>query len=169
MVIRLFVFLSVAILAYSAHADCVQQLSDAGYSVKRLAPFSDGRCGIDDPVLVYATPSAKFSSPITLSCKFARKVGEWAQDMGAQRIDHVGGYNCRKIAGSIFWSQHSYGNAIDVTAIDGVPISKQWRSAYKTACRHFTTAIGPGHDLRHQHHLHIDNGWGFGCIADIVR
>ena len=143
MAIRLFVLLSACILVYPAYADCAGDLADAGYSVKRLAPFSNGRCGIDDPVLVYATPSTKFSSPITLSCKFARKVGEWAEVMGAQRID--------------------------VTAIDGVPISKQWRSAYKTACRHFTTAIGPGHDLRHQHHLHIDNGWGFGCIADIVR
>ena len=110
MAIRLFVLLSACILVYPAHADCAGDLADAGYSVKRLAPFSDGRCGIDDPVLVYATPSAKFSSPITLSCKFARKVGEWAQDMGARRIDHVGGYNCRKIAGSIFWSARCAGS-----------------------------------------------------------
>lgn len=169
MFIRLFVFLGVGILAYSAQADCVSDLESRGYEVKRLAAFSDGRCGIDDPVLLSATPSTNFSSPITLSCEFARKIGEWAADIDARHITHVGGYNCRKIAGSMFWSQHSYGNAIDVTAIDGIPISKRWRKAYRYGCKHFTTVMTPDHDEAHQDHLHIDNGWGLSCLFDFVR
>lgn len=155
------------IFSSTAHADCVSSLQ--GYSVKRLAPFADGSCGIDDPVLLSATPSTKFSSPITLSCEFARKVGEWTKNIGAKHITHAGGYNCRKIAGSMFYSQHSYGNAIDVTHIDGVAISKQWRTAYKEACKIFNTVRTPDHDAAHHDHLHIDAGWGFGCIVDFVR
>ena len=41
-------------------------------------------------------------------------MGDWASDINAKSIAHVGGYNCRKIAGSPFMSQHSYGKAIDV-------------------------------------------------------
>ena len=157
------------LVALPAYADCASSLMSQGYAVKRLSAFSDGVCGIDDPVLLSATPSTNFSSPITLSCKFAKKVGAWTAAIGADHITHVGGYNCRKIAGSFFMSQHSYGNAIDVVAIDGVPISKQWRSAYKEACKIFTTVRTPDHDAAHHDHLHIDSGWGFGCIVDFVR
>jgi len=152
-----------------AFADCAESLSDAGYSVKPLQAFKDGACGISDPVKLYATPTTKFSSPIVLSCKFARRVGDWTKDIGAHHITHVGGYNCRKVRGGFLMSQHSYGNAIDVLKINGVPISKEWRHAYKRACKYFSTVRTPDHDANHQHHLHIDNGWGMGCIFDIVR
>ena len=152
-----------------AFADCVSSLLESGYRVERLAPFKDGSCGISDPVRMYATPTTDFSSPITLSCPFAKRVGDWAFDIGAKHITHIGGYNCRKVRGGFMMSQHSYGNAIDVKKIDGVPISKQWRHAYKRACKYFTTVRTPDHDANHQHHLHIDNGWGMGCMFDIVR
>ena len=152
-----------------ALSGCFNDLQSAGYGVKRLAPFSEGECRIADPVLLSSTPTTKFSSPVTLSCEFARDVGKWTADIGAKHISHVGGYNCRMTRKGWIRSQHSYGTAIDVSAINGVPISKEWYSAYKSACKVFNTVLTPKHDALHQHHLHIDNGWGHSCFFDIFR
>ena len=161
--------LALILLPSFAFADCTSDLQSSGYKFKPLASFQDGHCGIEEPVRLYATPTTKLSKPIVLECSFVKKVGSWTKDIGASRISHVGGYNCRKVRGGFLASQHSYGNAIDVSSIDGVPISKSWRHAYKRACKYFSTVRTPDHDANHQHHLHIDNGWGYGCLFDIVR
>ena len=103
---------------------------------------------------------------LTLSCPFAKRVGDWASDIKAKSIAHVGGYNCRKIAGSPFMSQHSYGKAIDIVKINGVAISDEWKEATASACNHFNNVLpGPGSDKAHAHHLHLDSGFGRPCWA----
>lgn len=163
-----YIFLFVFIFS-PAMSDCFNDLRSSGYVVKKLAPFSEGDCEIGDPVLLSSTPTTNFSSPVTVSCEFAKDIGRWTADMGAKHITHVGGYNCRMTRKGWIRSQHSYGNAIDISAIDGVPISEQWYSAYKSACKVFNTVLTPKHDALHQNHLHIDNGWGHSCFFDIVR
>ena len=66
-------------------------------------------------------------------------------------------------------SQHSYGNAIDIAAIDGIPISTNWRASAKKACWYFNNVLTPETDRAHHDHLHLDNGLGFPCWAKSIK
>jgi hypothetical protein len=56
-------------------------------------------------------------SVITPQCKeFALDVMQRSAPSRAGEILFAGVYNCRKISGSASWSQHSYGNAVDMFA-----------------------------------------------------
>ena len=142
---------------------CLLALKQEGYVFNSLTGFQGPKCSIKQPVKLFSTPTAKLQTPVTLSCKFARSFGAWASDIHASNITHMGGYNCRKIAGSNFMSQHSYGNAIDISSIDGVSIKDSWQEAAKVACKHFTNVLTPASNAAHHDHLHLDNGMGFPC------
>ena len=143
--------------------ECLLALEQEGYVFDALAGFEGPKCNIKQPVKLYSTPTTKLETPVTLSCKFARSFGAWASDIHASKITHMGGYNCRKIAGSNFMSQHSYGNAIDISSIDGVSIKDSWQEAAKVACKHFTNVLTPASNAAHHDHLHLDNGMGLPC------
>ena len=75
-------------------------------------------------------------------------------------------------AHQLFWThsqsrrgQHSYGNAIDISVIDGVSISANWEGPAEKACRHFTNILTPATNAAHQDHLHLDKGMGLPCWA----
>tara|TARA_B100000963_G_scaffold113140_1_gene98478 strand:+ start:2087 stop:2437 length:351 start_codon:yes stop_codon:yes gene_type:complete len=70
-----------------------------------------------------------------------------------------------KIAGSPFMSQQSYGKAIDVAKINGVPIEDEWKQATASACKHFNNVLGPWSDKAHANDLHLDSGFGRPCWA----
>ena len=69
-------------------------------------------------------------------------------------------------------SEHSFGNAIDVSGFrlaDGreIVIVRDWkktdtqeaaflREVHAGACQHFTTVLGPGADVFHYNHFHLD-------------
>jgi len=85
------------------------------------------------------------------------------------QINHMGSYNCRKIAGSSSWSQHSFANAIDVEGLifkDGerLTINKDWHSQpilqelASTACDRFNVVLSPNYNAAHKDHLHFDLG-----------
>ena len=120
--------------------------------------------GLKKPIKLYSLPSTELNKPITLSCAFGKRVGEWANDIAAKKIDHVGGYNCRKINGSTLMSQPSYGKAIDVVSINNIPILEKWREASDSACKYFNNVFGPGSDKAQANHLHLDSGLGFQCL-----
>jgi len=94
----------------SHHVDCTLRLEDQGYKFETLSGYDGAKCSIEEPIKLYSTPTTKLTSPVTLSCSFAEAFGDWAADVGAKNMTHMGGYNCRRIAGSMFMSQHSYGN-----------------------------------------------------------
>ena len=144
---------------------CYNKLEDAGYKFDELAEFGPSNCRVKKPIKLYSLPKTTLNTPITLSCPFAKRVGDWASDINAKSISHVGGYNCRKIAGSPFMSQHSYGKAIDIVKINGVAISDEWKEATASACKHFNNVLGPGSDKAHANHLHLDSGFGRPCWA----
>ena len=146
-------------------ADCTASLSDQGYKFEKLSGYDGDTCSIEEPIKLYSTPTTLLTSPVILSCSFAEAFGDWAEDVGAKNMTHMGGYNCRKIAGSIFMSQHSYGNAIDISVIDGVSISANWEGPAEKACRHFTNILTPATNTAHQDHLHLDKGMGLPCWA----
>ena len=72
-------------------------------------------------------------------------------------------------------SEHSYGIAIDITAIEDAEVSKHWkdtghrgkllRGAAKEACRFFSNVLTPDTNRLHHGHFHLDDGVGFSCDA----
>ena len=89
------------------------------------------------------------------------------------RLEHVGSYACRAIAGSRRQSQHASANALDIVGFrlrDGRPNSvlRQWpnqgvdatilRRVHHAACASFHTTLGPDYNAAHHDHFHIDMG-----------
>ena len=72
-------------------------------------------------------------------------------------------------------SEHSFGMAIDVSAINGAVVSKHWkdkgskgkklRDAASAACKHFSNVLTPETNRLHHNHFHLDSGFGFQCDA----
>ena len=120
-----------------------------------------------------------------LNCVFAMRLASWLKEEGgpAARTSgstlakfHTGpGYECRGRNGdnSGKISEHGLGNAVDITAIglgDGrmlnvastpdasSPASAPLAAMRKSACRYFTTVLGPGSNAAHASHLHFDLG-----------
>ena len=153
----------------SHSVDCPVRLADQGYKLEKLSGHDGDKCSIEEPVKLHSTPTTTFTSPVTLSCSFAKALSDWAAEIGAKNMSHMGGYNCRKIAGSVFMSQHSYGNAIDISMIDGMSISYNWVEHAKKACKYFNTILTPATNAAHHDHLHLDKGRGLPCWANKLK
>ena len=90
----------------------------------------------------------------------------------------MGSYNCRTIARSKLYSEHSYGTAIDIAEINGAILLKDWNkktekgqilnNAYKVACKYFSNVLTPDTNRAHKNHFHFDNGFGLGCYLKWV-
>jgi hypothetical protein len=89
---------------------------------------------------------------------------------GAGRIVEVqnaGSYECRstnRVAGAKL-SEHALGNAIDLRAFKfadghsltiGADRTPTWVGVKGAACARFKTVLGPGSDVEHKDHLHLD-------------
>ncbi|HVR91399.1 MAG TPA: extensin family protein [Novosphingobium sp.] len=119
--------------------------------------------------------------PVT--CPLANTFAGWARfgvDRAARqilgsalvRIETMGSYSCRNIAGSSRRSAHATANAIDVSAFvlaDGRRISVlgSWAGGtaperrfltiiHSSACKRFGTVLGPGYNAAHHDHLHVE-------------
>jgi len=89
-------------------------------------------------------------------------------------VDVFGAYSCRSIDNieGVQLSEHAFGNAVDVsgfTLADGrrLEFVRDWKradsqeasflhAAHAGACRYFTTVLGPGADMFHYNHIHLD-------------
>ena len=142
---------------------CQGHLAKQDYKFERLSRYNGAKCYIDQPIKLYSTTTTRLTSPVTLSCSFAESFGNWTVNVGAESMTHMRGYNCRKIAESKFMSQHSYGNAIDISVIDGVSIANNWKEPTRKACGHFTNILTPATNAAHHDHLHLDKGFGLAC------
>jgi hypothetical protein len=114
-----------------------------------------------------------------LRCPMASALAEWirndiaplAERLGSSvsALDNFDSFECRgrnRIAGARL-SEHGRANAIDVRAFkfaDGSLISLTDRtvprglreSVLHSACRRFSTVLGPGSDWYHEDHIHLD-------------
>ena len=114
-----------------------------------------------------------------LRCEFAESVAAWLRDEAAPRVDKLGAplrtvetfddFECRgrnRVAGAKL-SEHGKGNAVDVRSFllaDGrsigltdISVAKDFRDEIRdSACRRFTTVLGPGADAQHESHIHLD-------------
>ncbi len=125
------------------------------------------------------------SSTSTLDCPMIAALDAWLSTIvqpAAQarfgvpvaEVRSMGAYSCRPMnnqPGARF-SEHSFGNALDVGGFrlaDGREISivRDWtrgdeasraflRDIHSGACGSFTTVLGPGSDMFHYNHIHLD-------------
>ena len=95
------------------------------------------------------------------------------------RIETMGSYACRNVAGSGRRSAHASAEAVDVAAFvltDGRRISvlADWSSGgraereflrvvHASACKRFGTVLGPDYNAAHRDHLHLEKGDGSFC------
>ena len=119
-----------------------------------------------------------------VSCPLANSFAAWARygvDRAARqtfgsplaRIETMGSYSCRTVAGSNRMSAHARAEAIDVSAFvlaDGTRISvaNGWqasareraflRTVHESACKRFGTVLGPDYNAAHRDHLHLESG-----------
>lgn len=174
---------------------CRAALDRAGVRYRRLAPLRDGpRCGFTTALTLAPAGSlplvlAPADPPLSCPVVAALAAWQWSVVQPAARrylgspvvaIDHLGSYNCRHIAGSAAWSEHSTANALDVAAFrlaDGrrIAILGDWRGdgpeatflhqVRTGACKVFATVLSPDYNAAHRDHLHLDQavrgGWGW--------
>ena len=118
-----------------------------------------------------------------VSCPLADTLAAWARfgvDRAARevlgsplaRIETMGSYSCRTVAGSTRLSAHATAQAIDVGAFvlaDGrrVSVLDGWsggtadeqrflRLVHASACKRFGTILGPGYNAAHRDHFHLE-------------
>ncbi|MEJ5977915.1 extensin family protein [Novosphingobium sp. PS1R-30] len=118
-----------------------------------------------------------------VACPLANTFAAWARfgaDRAARqilgsalvRIETMGSYNCRNVAGSSRRSAHATAEAIDVSAFvlaDGRRISvlDDWRggspaerqflqTVHASACKRFGTTLGPNYNAAHANHFHVE-------------
>lgn len=145
-----------------------------------------GTCGMEKPLRVsaFAGGQVGVSSTQTLSCpivattdRFLEKVVQPAAMgvLGTQIIEmKAGSYSCRSMnngSGTSRRSEHAFGNALDIFSFrtaDGreITVRQGWngspqeqdflREVFVGACEHYKTVLGPGADMFHYDHFHVD-------------
>lgn len=173
---------------------CFAALDQAGVEYRRLPDIGTGTCVAGQRAAITGWPRAPAPirpAGVAPSCAVGAALLLWQRDVvqplarlhlgrNVRLIEHLGSYNCRSISGSDRPSQHSTGNAIDISAFvlsDGrrVSLVEHWdaldgRSAFLRAvrggaCGYFTTVLSPDYNDAHADHFHFDQakrpgGWG---------
>lgn len=174
--------------------NCFAALDQAGVEHTRLPEIGIGTCVADQRVEIArwtAAPAPIRPAGVAPSCAVGAALLLWQRDVvqpmaqlhlgrSIRSMEHLGSYNCRSISGSGRPSEHSTGNAIDISAFvlsDGrrVSLAEHWnapdgRSAFlqairNGACGYFTTVLSPDYNDAHADHFHLDQakrpgGWG---------
>ena len=158
---------------YNGGKSCIEELKNYSKNFKSLGSFKKGQCRVNNAVTIKSYNNTKLSGDVTLSCPTALKVGKYLNEIKAKTITHMGSYNCRTIARSKIYSEHSYGTALDISDIDGANVKIDWnkntekgqilKKAYKEACNYFNNILTPDSDQAHHDHFHFDNGFGLKC------
>ena len=143
----------------------------AGINTVRLFSLSGDRAEIE------------VSNLPEVACPIATGFANWVRfgvDQAARemlgspvaRVETMGAYSCRNIAGSDMRSAHATASAIDISGVtlaDGRHITMlgNWyagtrderaflRVIHQSACRRFGTVLGPDYNTAHRNHLHIE-------------
>jgi hypothetical protein len=140
-------------------------------------------CPLTNTVRVHSA-GVGFSSSFIASCPLAAAFALFEQHdlqpaakavfgQRVTRVEHVGSFACRTIAGSQRRSQHASANALDIIGFrlaDGQRISvlRDWpkegksaqflRKVQQAACTRFNTTLGPEYNAAHRDHFHVDMG-----------
>ncbi|QUL38211.1 extensin family protein [Erythrobacter sp. JK5] len=95
------------------------------------------------------------------------------------RVETMGSYACRNVAGSERRSAHARAEAIDVSAFvleNGrrIALAEDWdngsaaereflRVVHRSACKRFGTVLGPEYNAAHRDHFHLEESSGQFC------
>jgi hypothetical protein len=162
-----------------------QCFSDLGKANVRFSPlpnrqFGGGCSQIDSITLLDVGTDVTNLGPV--KCELAGKFAAWTEyavkraarkylGSDLKRIETMGSYSCRNIAGSGKLSQHAHANAIDVSAFvltDGrrITVQNNWKSGrremqfltaiHDSACKRFGTVLSPDYNADHHDHFHLD-------------
>jgi len=166
---------------------CYSRLKNKDISFTKISNQGRGQCRVLKGVRVLSVGTARFKSPVIMTCGLALDFSEWMDDVHhlskahfqapVKIIDSLGTYNCRRQRNRPVLSEHAYGNAIDIKGfnIGGryYSIEKDWvhperhkffKAIYNSACREFGLALGPDSNRSHHDHFHLDNGNYFGLF-----
>jgi len=168
----------------AATKQCFADLQRAGVRFSPL-PNQNFRGGCSQIGAVKMMNAGRLTDVTNLGpvrCELANKFVAWTeyavkraarQYLGSElvRIETMGSYSCRNIAGSNRRSEHSKANAIDVSGFvlaDGrrITLTGNWRDGgraeqflkviHKSACRRFGTVLSPDYNADHYNHFHFD-------------
>lgn len=170
-----------------------QCLASLGQTGSRFAPVPDAYYGagcstinsVSLSDLRSDTTRVALSNLGPVACPVANSFAGWAgygvdraarQLLGSplMRIETMGSYACRNVAGSKKRSAHARAEAIDVAAFilaDGrrISLANHWskgspkereflRVAFGSACKRFGTVLGPEYNAAHRDHFHLELG-----------
>lgn len=163
---------------------CLQALSSSSMRfTPQVDTAPDAACPLTNTLRVHRA-GVNFSSSFIASCPLAaafalfeqhdlQPVAQAVFGQRVARVEHVGSFACRTIAGSQRRSQHASANALDITGFrlaDGRRISvlQDWpkqgknaeflRQVQQAACTRFNTTLGPEYNAAHRDHFHVDMG-----------
>jgi hypothetical protein len=165
-------------------SECAVRLKELAAFARLPAIIGPGECGGDDlvkldAVLMPDRSRVALNPPATLRCGMAEAVAQFvrgevapaAAELGAplRSIDAAAAYHCRnrnnEQAGKL--SEHARANALDIGALrlanrtslslTNPAVAETFRARIReSACRYFTTVLGPGSDAYHNEHIHLD-------------
>ncbi|RNJ63516.1 MAG: extensin [Porphyrobacter sp. IPPAS B-1204] len=177
--------------SYAPRPDDARCLADLGATGARFDPLPDTYAapGCNKLGTVQLMALAGDRAPLSVSnmgpvrCSVAKAFGDWARfgvDRAARqllrspvvRIETMGSYACRNVAGTERRSAHARAEAIDVSAFvlaDGrrIVLKRDWhggdaatreflRVVHKSACKRFGTVLGPEYNAAHEDHFHLE-------------
>jgi hypothetical protein len=166
-------------------------LADLGASGARFDPLPDTYAapGCNKLGTVQLMALAGDRAPLSVAnlgpvqCQVAKAFGDWARfgvDRAARqilgspvaRIETMGSYACRTVAGTERLSAHARAEAIDVSGFvlaDGrrIVLKRDWnggdaatreflRVVHRSACKRFGTVLGPEYNAAHEDHFHLE-------------
>lgn len=171
----------------NAETACRTRLKRLGVVFKEKPPiYRSSSCQIANPIEVsgFNSGSIAFKPAATLNCQVTEAFARWIKGdlqpasrmrylSGVSTIYNAGGYSCRTMNSrrGAKMSEHSRGNAIDVTKIvlnngKNIMVRKPGFFAFrekrllanvrKDGCDYFTTVLGPGYNPDHANHFHFD-------------
>lgn len=168
---------------------CDLALATSGLRFTRLADSAPHPgCPVENAVRIQGANvglSSSFMATCPLAVSFAlferhglQPAAQAVFGQPVSRVEHVGSFACRSIAGSQRPSQHSYANALDKVGFrlrDGQHISvlRDWpgqgdkarflRLVQEAACDSFNVTLGPEYNAAHRDHFHVDMGMWRMC------
>lgn len=182
----------------SQRPEAQQCLAELGRTNANFTPLPDqyfgGGCSNLNTVQLSAvrgdTVQLAVSSLGPVTCPTANTFALWARygvdraarqilGSGLARIETMGSYSCRNVAGSGRRSAHATASAIDVAAFvlengQRVSVQNHWyngssaertflRTVQSSACKRFGTVLGPDYNHAHRDHLHLEISTGSFC------
>jgi hypothetical protein len=179
-------------------ADARQCLSNLGATQAAFTPLPDqyfgAGCSSRNTVRLASLQSDYDSLGLSnlgpVTCPLANTFAGWARfgvDRAARqilgsplvKIETMGSYNCRNVAGSAKRSAHATANAIDVSGFvlaDGrrITVRDDWHGGspserrflqviHASACKRFGTVLSPDYNAAHHDHFHVEMSSGEFC------